>query len=57
MYSMIHAHQIIFDRRNLILLCFYSTTEIYSILASYIIKVITARYLSKERWLGWAFPQ
>lgn len=52
MYSIFHAHQIIHDIRNLSLLYFSSWHGDYSILALFILKIITARYFKKLKKEG-----
>lgn len=45
---MTHAHQIMFHKKNLSLVFLFFHRH-YSISASYILKIITARYLKKLR--------
>lgn len=45
---MTHAHQIIFDKKNLSLVFLFCHKH-YSISVSYVLKIITARYLKKLR--------
>lgn len=45
---MTQAHQIMFDKKNLSLVFLFCHRH-YSISASYVLKIITARYLKKLR--------
>ena len=59
MYSIFHAHQIILDIRNLNWLYFPFCHDDYSIVALFVLKIITVRQFKKLKEEGGtqAFPQ